>query len=73
MTDAKYADHVVVVTDCLVDFPNFPASVEAIDVDAVVVVDSIGNPKKIASAAARISQNRSPWLVSNARKSPGWK
>ncbi len=57
MTDAKYADHVVVVTDCLVDFPNFPASVEAIDVDAVVVVDSIGNPRKIASAAARISQN----------------
>ena len=57
MTDAKYADHVVVGTDCLVDFPNFPASVEAIDVDAVVVVDSIGNPKKIASAAARISQN----------------
>ncbi len=57
MTDAKYADHVVVVTDCLVDFPNYPASVEAIDVDAVVVVDSIGNPKKIASAAARISQN----------------
>ena len=57
MTDAKFADNVVVVTDCLVDFPNFPASVEAIDVDAVVVVDSIGNPKKIASAAARISQN----------------
>ncbi len=57
MTDARYADHVVVVTDCLVDFPNFPASVEAIDVDAVVVVDSIGNPRKIASAAARISQN----------------
>ena len=57
MTDAKFADHVVVVTDYLVDFPNFPASVEAIDVDAVVVVDSIGNPKKIASAAARISQN----------------
>ena len=57
MTDARYADHVVVITDCLVDFPNMPASVEAIDVDAVVVVDSIGNPQKIASAAARISQN----------------
>ncbi|MBQ5437299.1 MAG: citrate lyase subunit alpha, partial [Firmicutes bacterium] len=26
MTDAKYADRVVVVTDCLVDFPNMPAS-----------------------------------------------
>lgn len=57
VTDSHYADHVVVVTDCLVDFPNFPATVEAIDVDAVVVVDSIGNPKKIASSAARISQN----------------
>ena len=57
MTDARYADHVVVITDCLVDFPNMPASVEAIDVDAVAVVDSIGNPQKIASAAARISQN----------------
>ena len=44
MTDAKYADHVVVVTDCLVDFPNMPASVEAIDVDAVVV-DTYGLPK----------------------------
>ena len=69
MTDAKFADHVVVVTDCLVDFPNFPASVEAIDVDAVVVVDSIGNPKKIASAAARISQNpRDLMMAENVAK-----
>ena len=69
MTDAKFADHVVVVTDCLVDFPNFPASVEAIDVDAVVVVDSIGNPKKIASAAARISQNpRELMMAENVAK-----
>ncbi|MGN1016955.1 MAG: citrate lyase subunit alpha [Faecousia sp.] len=69
MTDAKYADHVVVVTDCLVDFPNYPASVEAIDVDAVVVVDSIGNSKKIASAAARISQNpRDLMMAENVAK-----
>ena len=57
MTDARYADHVIVVTDTLVDFPNYPASIEAIDVDCVVVVDSIGNPKKIASAAARMTEN----------------
>lgn len=69
MTDAKYADHVVVVTDCLVPFPNMPASVKAIDVDAVVVVDSIGNPKKIASAAARISQNpRDLMMAENVAK-----
>ena len=53
MTDAKFADHVIVVTDCLADFPNMPASIEAIDIDAVVVVDSIGNPGKIASEPAR--------------------
>ncbi len=69
MSDAKYADHVVVVTDCLVDFPNMPASVEAIDVDAVVVVDSIGDPRKIASAAARISQNpRDLMMAENVAK-----
>ncbi len=69
ITDSRFADYVVVVTDCLVDFPNFPASVEAIDVDAVVVVDSIGNPKKIASAAARISQNpRDLMMAENVAK-----
>ena len=69
MVDARYADKVVVVTDCLVDFPNMPASVEAIDVDAVVVVDSIGNPQKIASAAARISQNpRDLMMAENVAK-----
>jgi len=69
MTDAKYADHVIVVTDCLVDFPNMPASVEAIDVDSVVVVDSIGDPRKIASAAARLSQNpRDLMMAENVAK-----
>ena len=69
MTDAKYADHVVVITDCLVDFPNIPASVEAIDVDSVVVVGSIGDSRKIASAAARISQNpRDLMMAENVAK-----
>lgn len=57
MVDAKYADKVVVITNCLVDFPNMPPSIEAIDVDYVVVVDEIGDPKKIASQAARMSQD----------------
>ena len=40
-----------------------------VDVDAVVVVDSIGNPKKIASAAARISQNpRDLMMAENVAK-----
>lgn len=57
MIDSKYADKVVVITDNLVPFPNFPASIEAVDVDYVVVVDEIGNPKKIASSAARLTQD----------------
>ena len=57
MVDAKYADKVVVITDTLTPFPNFPPSIEAVDVDYVVLVDEIGNPKKIASQATRMSQD----------------
>lgn len=52
-TDAQYADKVVAVTDCLVDFPNIPASISMTNVDYVCVVDEIGNPDKIATGAAK--------------------
>ncbi len=55
--DAKYADKVVVITDTLVPFPNKPCSISCVDVDYVVRVEEIGNPRKIASAAARITDN----------------
>ena len=51
--DSKYADNVVVITDTIVDFPNFPASIQAIDVDCVVKVDKVGDPEKIVSNAVR--------------------
>lgn len=57
MADVEYADRVVVITDTLVPYPNFPASIHGIDVDYVVKVDEIGDPKKIATAAARMTQN----------------
>ena len=66
MVDAKYADKVVVITDTLVAFPNFPPSIEAVDVDYVVVVDEIGNPKKIASQAARMSQDPRDLMMAEA-------
>lgn len=53
MADADYADKVVAITDCLVPFPNFPAHISMTKVDYVVVVDEIGNPKKIATGAAK--------------------
>lgn len=57
MVDAKYADKVVVITDCLVPFPNVPASISMTDVDYVCVVDEIGNPKKIVSNVVRVTKD----------------
>jgi len=53
MVDGDYADKVVAITDCLVPFPNFPAHISMTKVDYVVVVDEIGDPKKIATGAAK--------------------
>ena len=53
MVDGDYADKVVAITDCLVPFPNFPAHISMTKVDYVVVVDAIGDPKKIATGAAK--------------------
>lgn len=47
IVDAQHADYVVAVTDNLVDFPNLPASINQTMVDAVCVVESIGDPKKL--------------------------
>ena len=57
MVDSEYADHVVVITDTLVPYPNFPASIHGINVDYVVKVDEIGNPKKIAATELRMTQD----------------
>lgn len=57
MADVKYADHVVVITDCLVPYPNCPASISQVDVDYVCVVDQIGNPAKIVSNVVRMTKD----------------
>ena len=57
LPDARYADHVVVITDDLVAYPNVPKSISACDVESVVVVDSVGDSSKISSGAIRDSKN----------------
>ena len=57
LPDAQYADHVVVVTDDLVAYPNVPKSISACQVESVVVVDSVGDSSKISSGAIRDSKN----------------
>ena len=55
--DVRYADTVVVITDTLVPYPNNPYSIKGIDVDYVVVVDQVGDAKKIAGNAVRMTDN----------------
>ena len=57
LPDARYADHVVVITDDLVAYPNMPMSISAADVESVVVVDSVGDSTKISAGAIRDSKN----------------
>ena len=61
--DALYADKVVIITDCLVDFPNVPASISQINVDYVVKIDKIGDPAGIASGATRYTKNPKELLI----------
>jgi citrate lyase subunit alpha/citrate CoA-transferase len=58
IVDARHARHVVAVTDNLEKYPLSPRiSIPQYLVDQVLVADSIGNPSKIATGAARISRN----------------
>ena len=54
VVDAVHARHVVVVTDNLVDYPCPMWEVDERYVDAVVVLDSIGDPGGIASGSLSI-------------------
>lgn len=63
MVDAKYADQVVIITDTLVPFPNTPISIPQTDVDFVVEVEAIGDPKGIAKGATRFTKNPKELLI----------
>jgi len=58
ITDAGYARNVVAITDNLVEYPLNPRiSIPQYLVDSIVCVQSLGDPKKIATGAARITRN----------------
>lgn len=61
--DVEYAEHVILITDQLMPYPNTPSSLSQKFVDQVVVVKSIGNPHKIASGATRFSKNPKDLLI----------
>lgn len=61
--DAAYANKVIVVTDTLVPYPNFPQSIPQTQVDYVVIVDEIGDSKGIMSGATRFTSNPKELLM----------
>ncbi|MEL7647222.1 MAG: citrate lyase subunit alpha [Sedimentibacter sp.] len=63
MIDAKYADQVVLITDNLVDYPCLPASINQTQVDFVVQVDAVGDPKGIVSGVIRNTSNPRDLLI----------
>ena len=57
VVDAQYAKKTVVITDELVKYPMVNFSISEVDVDYVVVVDEIGDPKGIVSGTTRITRD----------------
>lgn len=57
MVDSRMADTVVAITDNLVDHPICPVSIPQYQVDYIVKVDCIGDPKGISTGALRVTSN----------------
>jgi citrate lyase subunit alpha/citrate CoA-transferase len=55
--DAEYADHVVAVTDYIVEYPLAPISIPQCRVDYVVKVECAGDPKGIVSGTTKITKD----------------
>ena len=62
-TDARYARKVVAVTDNLVPYPASPVSISQSDVDYVVRIESLGDPKKIVSTTTRVTRDPAGLLI----------
>lgn len=65
MVDAAHADQVVAITDNLQPHPISPVSIPQTQVDYIVTVDSIGDPKGIASGALRISKDPKELVIAD--------
>lgn len=63
MIDAQYADYKIALTDTIM--PLSKASISGDHIDAVVVLDSIGDNSLIASGSTRISKHPMHQLIAN--------
>jgi len=63
LADSEYADNVIVVTDNLVPFPCHPWQIQGNNVDSVVKIDSLGDPKKIVSGTTEVTKSPDRLLI----------
>lgn len=63
--DAEYADHVVVLTNNIVPYPNAPFAIPEEQVDYVVQIQSIGDPDGIMSGATRYTKNPKELIIAS--------
>ncbi|MDG6896317.1 citrate lyase subunit alpha [Volucribacter amazonae] len=64
--DAEFADKVVLLTEEIVAYPHHPISIAQDQVDLIVKVEQVGDPKKIGGGATRMTKNPRELLI--ARK-----
>ena len=65
MIDAQFAEYVVILTESLETYPNVPASLHQDQVDAVVLVDEVGDPSKIGAGETRMTTNPKELLLAS--------
>lgn len=61
--DATYANRVVLLTDCLLPYPNLPYSISQAEVDYIVEIPQVGNQQGIMSGATRFTKNPRDLLI----------
>lgn len=65
VADAQYADHVIAITDHLVEFPCVPWQIAGNLVDQVVVSPKIGDPGQIVSGTTEITRSPDRLLIAD--------
>src|SRR5271166_361407 len=63
--DTQYARTVILLTPEIVPFPNHPASISQDEVDLIVHLDEVGDPKLISKGAARTTRNPRELLIAS--------
>ncbi len=64
--DAQYANKTIIITNNIVPYPNAPFGIPENDVDYIVEVENIGDPKGIMSGATRFTTNPKELLIAKA-------